>query len=420
MLPPACDRVDPIPGIDLARPDLYPVLDLQGLFADLRRTHPVFWHGPKSRAGFWAVTRHADTIRVYRETDTFSAAHGMTLDTLRADPDPGAGMMVEVTDPPEHRRLRRSIGSFFYAGAVSALAPAIDALITRLLTDIRARGEPVDFVEAVASPLASYVAGLLLGLPSGDLDWISTRSAQVFLAGTGTGNGRPVDLREQAAQANAELLGYFSKLVRSARHRSGASGVVRRLAAGSGDRDGLTTGEVVLNALNLAIAGTQTTRCSLSNMVLALTQFRDCFPALRGDPSLVPTAVEEAVRWANPIRHLTRTATRDVELGGEAVRAGDPVVVWPLSANRDEAVFDLPHAFDIRRYPNPHLGFATGPHSCPASGLGRLQMRVTLSRMVELFTDVELAGPPQMVPSNFIHGYERLPVRFVTASPVPQ
>jgi cytochrome P450 len=227
-------------------------------------------------------------------------------------------------------------------------------------------------------------------------------------------------LREQAAQANAELLGYFSKLVRSGRHRSGANGLVQRLAAGTGDRDGLTTGEVVLNALNLAIAGTQTTRCSLANMVLALTQFPDSFQALRADVSLVPTAVEEAVRWANPIRHLTRTATRDVELGGKAVRAGDPVVVWPHSANRDEAVFDLPHVFDIRRYPNPHLGFATGPHSCPASGLGRLQMRVTLARMVELFTDVELAGPPQMVPSNFLLGYERLPVRFAAASPVPQ
>ncbi|SBT65693.1 Cytochrome P450 [Micromonospora sediminicola] len=415
------DRTDPVPGIDLARPELHRTIDLHAVFTDLRRDHPVFWHGPKSHAGFWSVTRHADTVRVYRDTDTFSATHGMTLDTLRPELDPGAGMMVEVTDPPEHRRLRRSIGAFFSAGAVSTMAPAIDDLVVRLLTDIRDRDEPVDFVRAVASRIPTHVAGLLLGLPPEDLDWITSRTSQVFLAGADASRAATADLREQAAQANAELLGYFSKLVRaSRRRRSDVRGLVQRLAEGTGDREGLNTAEVILNSLNLAIAGTQTTRSSLSNMMLALIQFPDAFQALRKDPTLVPTAVEEAVRWANPVRHLARVATRDVELGGARIRAGDPVVVWPFSANRDEAVFRLPHVFDIRRYPNPHIGFATGTHSCPGSGLARAQMRTTLTRLVELFADADLADAPQLVQSNFLLGYERLPVRYTAAASVPR
>jgi cytochrome P450 len=339
----------------------------------------------------------------------------MTLDSLRPDQDPGTGMMVEVTDPPDHRRLRRSISAFFSAGAVSAMEPAIDDLVVRLLTGIRARGEPVDFVREVASQIPTHVAGLLLGLPAEDLDWITARTSQVFLAGPGASGGQAIDLRDQAAQANAELLGYFSRLVRSGRERSGPQGLVQRLAAGTRDRDGLTTAEVILNALNLAIAGTQTTRSSLSSMMLALIQFPASFQALRQDAALVPTAVEESVRWANPVRHLARTATRDVELAGHAVQAGDPVAVWPFSANRDETVFDLPHVFDIRRHPNPHIGFATGAHSCPGSGLARVQMRTTLSRMAELFARAELAGVPELVPSNFLLGYARLPVLFTAA-----
>lgn len=409
------ERTDPIPGIDLARPDLHHVMDLQAVFADLRREHPVFWHGEKSHAGFWAVTRHSEAVRVYRDTETFTATHGMTLDSLRPDRDPAVGLMVEVTDPPDHRRLRRGIGGFFSAGAVSAMTAQIDALVVRLLNDIRARDEPVDFVATVANRVPTFAAGLLLGLPAEDLDWIASRTSRVFLSGQEASDGQPVNPREQAERANADLLGYFAKLVRSGRHRSGTRGLVQQLAEGSANRDGLTTGEVVLNALNLAIAGNETTRCSLGNMVLALIQFPDSFQALRRDRALVATAVEEVVRWANPVRHLTRVATRDVGLGGQHVTARDPVVVWPQSANRDETVFDLPHVFDVHRHPNPHIGFATGTHSCPGSGLARAQMRTALSRMVELFETVELAGVPRPVRSNFMQGYESLPVRFTAA-----
>jgi cytochrome P450 len=416
---PGPGRVDPIPGVDLARPELYRALDLQAIFTDLRREHGVFWHGAKSHAGFWSVTRHADAVRVYRDTDTFSASYGMTLDTIRPDRDPASGMMVEVTDPPEHRRLRRSIGAFFSAGAVSAMAPAIDELVVSLLDDVRSRDEPVDFVDAVAARVPTHVAGLLLGLPAGDLDWITARTSKLFLSGEDSGP-HAQELIDQAAQANADLLGYFAKLVRSSRRRPGTGGLVQQLAEGTGSREGLTTGEVILNSLNLAIAGTQTARNTLTNMMLALIQFPDSFQALRKDPALVPTAVEEVVRWANPVRHVTRAALRDVELGGRPIKAGDPVVVWPLSANRDESVFTLPHVFDIRRYPNPHIGFATGAHSCPGSGLARVQLRTTLSRLAEMFSAAELADVPQPLQSNFVAGYGRLPVRLSAAPTAPQ
>jgi cytochrome P450 len=410
-------RTDPIPDIDLADPDPAHAPVLDRAFTSLRPEHPVFWHGPKSHPGFWAVIRYAEVMQVYRDSAAFSAAHGMTLDSLRPDQDPASGMMVEVTDPPEHRRLRRSIGAFFADGVVADLTPAIDEYVRELLIGIRDRGGTVEFVEAVAARIPAYAAGLLLGLPAGDLDWITARTSKAFLSGPEPGTH--ADLRKEAEQANGELLGYFARLLRTARRGSGAEGLVQRLAVGTANRDSLTIGEVVLNALNLAVGGTTTTRSVLTNLMHALMQFPGAFQALRDEPSAIPTAVEEAVRWANPVRHLTRVATRDVELGGKQIRAGDPVVVWPRSANRDESVFSQPHIFDIHRYPNPHIGFAAGPHSCPGTGLGRAQLRAMLSHLLAIFTDCEPAGPAELMPSNFLHGYARLPVRFTAGPEAP-
>ncbi|MGC5015677.1 cytochrome P450 [Streptosporangium sp. DT93] len=410
----ALHRTDPIPDIDLADPDPARAAALDRLFTELRREHPVFWHGPKSRPGFWAVIGYAETMQVYRDAPTFSATHGMTIDSLRPDQDPASGMMIEVTDPPEHRRLRRSVGAFFVDGVVAGLAPAIDEYVRGLLTGIRDRGGTIDFVEAVAARVPTYAAGLLLGLPPGDLEWITSRTALVFLSGPDTDTRG--ELREAAEQANGELLGYFAKLLRTNRRGSGAGSLVHRLAAGTANREGMSTGEAVLNALNLAIGGTTTTRSALTNLMHGLTQLPEVFQALRDEPSAVPTAVEEAVRWANPVRHLARVATRDVELAGRNIRAHDPVLVWPRSANRDESVFVRPHRFDIHRHPNPHIGFAAGPHSCPGTGLARVQLRAVLGHTLEIFTGVEPVGPAELLQSNFLHGYARLPVRFATAS----
>ncbi|GAA1510155.1 cytochrome P450 [Sphaerisporangium rubeum] len=401
---------DPIPDIDLADPDPARAGALDQVFTDLRPTHPVFWHRAKSRPGFWAVIGYAATMQVYRDSGTFSARHGMTIDSLRPDQDPASGMMVEVTDPPEHRRLRRSVGAFFADGVVTDLTPVVDAYVRRLLVEVRERGGTVDFVEAVAAKVPTHAAGLLLGLPLEDLDWITARTAQVFLSGSGTRG----DLREAAEQANGELLSYFAKQLR--KRGAGDDSLVRRLAAGTANREALSTGEAVLNALNLAIGGTTTTRSVLTNLMEALLRFPETFQALRDEPSAVPSAVEEAVRWANPVRHLARVATRDTELAGMDIRAGDPVLVWPRSANRDESVFAEPHRFDIHRRPNAHIGFAAGPHSCPGTGLARVQLRAVLGHMLDLFSAAEPAGPGELMQSNFLHGYTRLPVRFTPAS----
>lgn len=409
-------RHDPIPDIDLVDPAPARTTEVDRVLAELRREHSVFWHAPKSRPGFWAVIRYAGTVQVYRDSATFSAAHGMTVDTLRRDRDPASGLMVEVTDPPEHRRLRRSIGAFFADGVVADLEPAIDEHVRNLLTGIRDRGGLVDFVEAVAAPIPTHAAGLLLGLPADDLEWITSRTSQVFLSGQRAGTRE--DLRQAAEKANNELLGYFAKLLRKGGPGAGTSGLVHRLAAGTSNRDGLTIGEAVLNALNLAIGGTTTTRSVLTNLTHALLRFPHLFQALRDDPTAVPTAVEEAVRWANPVRHLARVATRDTKLEGMEIRAGDPVLVFPRSANRDETVFEQPDTFEIRRRPNPHIGFAAGSHSCPGTGLARVQLRAMLHHLLEIFEGIEPAGQAELMQSNFLHGYAHLPVRF-TPAPMP-
>ena len=240
-------RSDPIPGIDLADPDPARAPEIDRVLAGLRAEHPVFWHGPKSHPGFWAVIGYAGTMRVYRESGTFSATHGMTLDTLRDSKDPASGMMVEVTDPPEHRRLRRSIGAFFADGVVGDMTPAIEGYVGTLLTRARDGGGAVEFANAIAGRIPTYAAGLLLGLPAADLEWITARTAKVFLSGHSGSGG---NLRDEAEQANSELLSYFARLLRVTRGDGGTGGLVQRLAAGTATRDSLSAGEVILNALN--------------------------------------------------------------------------------------------------------------------------------------------------------------------------
>lgn len=406
------EHEDPIPDVDLADPDPATSAVRDQVLTDLRPSCPVFWHAPKSRPGFWAVIRYAETLQVYRDSTTFSAAHGMTLDSLQPDRDSASGIMVEVTDPPEHRRLRRSISTFFADGAVGDVTPFIDNYVRGLLVEARDRNNPVDFAEAVASRIPTYAAGLLLGLPPDDLEWITSRTALVFLSGT---DDAGADLRKEAEQANNELLSYFARLLRTT--GSGTPGsMVQRLINGTANRDGLSTPEVILNSLNLAIGATTTTRAVLTNLIFALLEFPQALTTLREHPRSIPTAVEEAVRWANPVRHLARVATRDVNIGGQKIRAGDPVLVWPRSANRDESVFADAHTFDVHRHPNPHIGFAAGPHSCPGTGLARAQLRATLKCLTETVSHIEQDGHPQLMQSNFLHGWAHLPVRLHGAS----
>lgn len=402
------DRLDPIPDFDLADPWRTDRPDLDVLFARLRSDgHAVFWHGPKSRPGFWAVIAHAETLQVYRNSATFTATHGMTLDTLQAERDPASGLMLEVTDPPEHRRLRRSVSTLFGDGIVNELTPVITDYVGTTLADLQ-DSEDTDFVESVASRIPTYSAGLLLGLPRDDLDWVASQTAVVFLSDAGCREG---PLREDAQRANNELLAYFAKWFRaSIRAGEPRARLVDHLATATANGNSLTAGEAVLNALNLAIGGMTTTRALLSNLAHVLATNRHIFRAIRDDPDVVPAAVEEAVRWANPVHHLTRVATADAFLGGRSIRAGDAVVVWPRSANRDESVFPQPEVFDVRRSPNQHIGFAAGAHSCPGAPLARAQLRATLQAIAVNFTDLGLAGTPELMKSNFLHGYSRLPV----------
>jgi cytochrome P450 len=399
------DRTDPIPDLDLGDPDPASSPLRDATLDRLRAEHPVFWHAPKSRPGFWAVISYRHAMQVYRDSATYSASHGMTLDSLRPEPDPASGIMVEVTDPPAHRRLRRSVAHFFTEGAVGDLAPLIDDHVASLVEGV-ATGEVIDFAEDVAAGIPTFAAGLLLGLPAADLGWITSRTAQVFLSGAEGDR----DLRRAAEHANNELLSYFARLLQTSTHPGAPRGMVRRLAEGTASRDGLSGPEVILNSLNLAIGGTTTTRSVLTNLMHALLGAPGVLTDLAAHPEKVPAAVEETVRWANPVHHLARVATADVELGGHRILAGDPVLVWARSANRDESVFPDPGSFDIDRRPNPHIGFAAGTHGCPGTTLARAQLRSTLTHLSRTVAHVRAAGPARLMQSNFLHGYTALPV----------
>ena len=390
---------DPIPEIDFANPETFGRIDTDQLLSVVRKDGEVFWHGPKSKPGFWCVIGHRTAGHVLRHPELFSSEHGMTVDTLSPDKDPGAGLMIEVTDPPRHRRLRRTVNELFSVSALSEHEPAITAAIERVVADVPA-DRLQDFVATVAEPVTVSTASILFGLDPDQVSWLVRRTCQVFLS-----DGGAPGARHRAAVANTEVLGWFARILAEQPRGSESMRLLSVLRQDLGDRS-LSDAEVLYNCLNLSIAATQTTRNTMSGMMALLAE-GDAFRRLGEEPSLVPSAVEESVRLASPLRHLAKTATTATRLGDYDVDAGDRVLTWVGAANRDPEIFADPLTFLVDRTPNPHLGFAGGPHGCAGAGVARLQMRAALGALTRRFDSVRL-GRAELVGSNFLRGYDHI------------
>jgi cytochrome P450 len=390
--------------VDLASPDAFAAGVPHEALAALRRTRPVHFQEMQGQPGFWAVLKHADVVHVAREPRLFSASEGgVVVEDLAPDQLEMMRGMLLAMDPPRHTDYRKPLSDRFKARVIAGLEPAIRAVCHDILA---AAGEgQVEFVHDVTSGLPSRVIGELMGLPEEDWPRIHelaerNTSGQDDDAGSGEPTSASV---EMALYAMA-----FAARRRAEPAREDLTSFILGSDFGGKPMDDVDFAKFFVQ---LVTAGNDTTKTMLSSGLLALLQHRDQLDRLRVDPSLVPGAVEEILRWANPLHYFRRTATADTEIRGVPIRAGDKVAMYYTSANRDEDVFADPHRFDVERHPNLHLSFGIGPHFCLGVHLARLEGRVFFQELLATFPSIELAGEPVRVRSNLNNGLKRLPVR---------
>jgi cholest-4-en-3-one 26-monooxygenase len=400
------------PAINLIDPDVYqrggPPHDQ---FAWLREHDPVFWHadgGEPGWPGFWAVTRHEDVEQVSRHPEDFSSAQRLALfGEIPEEQILLQRLMMLNMDPPQHTRQRAFVNRGFTPRMIGQLEKHIEEICHSLLDEVAGRGE-ADFVTDIAAPLPLWVICELVGAP------VEHRGRIFELSNLLIGSTDPeFQIAPQAQQnAAAELYAYGADLAERRREHP-ADDIVTKLLQPNDSGEALTSDEFDLFFLLLTVAGNETTRNAAAGGMLALFEHPDQWQRLVADPQLIPTAAEEIVRWVSPVNLFRRTATRGTELGGQQIAAGDKVVVFYASANRDEQVFAAGHQFDVGRDPNPHLGFGGGgPHFCLGRHLAALELRILLQALTERMPGIMLDGDASRLRSNFINGIKHMPVRF--------
>lgn len=390
-------------------------------FARRRKDAPVAWvaepelHRHSSTGGertqrgtgFWAVTRHASVISASRTPWVFSsAARGAFLADPRTPEDlERARQLLVNMDAPEHATIRRHVTGAFTPRAVRELAGSIRAHAVRLVSALE-RADGFDAVTDLAAELPLLVLADLLGMPQADRHLLLRWSNSLVGFDDPEYGGGSVD---EYAQTFAEAFRYARELA-AARRSAPGDDLVSRLLTSSGDGHALTGPQFCQLWLLLVIAGNETTRHLLSGALVALTQWPAQCRRLAADPALTPAAVDELLRWVTPIMQFRRTAAAGTELDGQPIRAGDKVVLYYISANRDEAVFTQPDRLDLGRRPNPHLAFGVGPHFCLGSHLAHLEARILLDTMRPLLTRLRPAGPAVRLESSFMNGIKSAPM----------
>jgi len=402
------------------------------LFATLRAAGPVhrhLAHLPDGRPKpYWSLVGNEEIQAASRDAATFSTTDGPGL---LADPFyREAGIMVAL-DPPDHLRLRRLISNGFTPRMIARLEQDIVTRAERILDEIEAgetvgyvtadevdlvTAHEVDFVSRVAFPLPMHVIADIVGIPESDRAWVFEHTDRLL---------RAVDVasgvtRVEYAEVMAETYDYAHTLSEQKRREPSDDiwSLLARAEEGEGGVGSLSGVELDAFFMLLTIAGSETTRNALSQGVMELVRHPDQMAALLADPSLLPSAAEEVLRWSSPVLMFGRTATRDVELGGRSIAAGDRVVMWYPSANRDERVFDRPDEFDITRSPNPHVAFGGGgAHFCLGANLARTEIQVMLSALLRRFESIEVIGEPEWIGGGPVHNVgvslDALPARLV-------
>ena len=385
------------------------------VFRLLRREAPVWWHPPTPRApggeGFWVISRYDDLLRVVRDPESFSSETGPGRSgggTTLEDLPPGSvtGVMLNMSDPPTHTRIRGLVGRAFTPRALDRLEPFLRERSRAIVAAARARGA-CDLLVDVAAELPLQTIAQILGVPQADRHRLFAWTSVIL-------DYRERELAEVSpalVEAGLGLRGYAEELIAKKRREPGEDMLSVVVRGGPG---GAALSEAELQAFFslLFVAGSETTRNSIAGGALALLDRRDEQGRLRREPALLASAVEEILRWTSATAYNRRTATRDVELGGRKIRAGEKTTHWYPSANRDEAVFADPFRFDVGRDPNPHVAFGHGLHHCLGANLARREIRVLLEELLPHLGELEPAGPVEWGRSNKHTSLRHVPVRW--------
>ena len=391
----------------IADPDTYVDGPPHERFDALRASEPVTWVDMDGEPGYWAVLRHADVVHVSKHSEVFSATEGgVVIEDL--DPIALENMrdMLLAMDPPRHTAYRKPVAPEFKARVIAGLEGRVREVVTTILDRADEHGRELEFVHDVCAHLPSQILGELMGLPAED--WPAVHA----MAERNSGSQDPDVADGQERGSAAMEMAMYAMQFAAARRDAGPQGDLTDVLLGE-EFDGhlMTDVDFARFFVQLVTAGNDTTRTMLSSGTLALLQHPDQLARLRADPSGVPSAIEEILRWANPLHYFRRTAIVDTRLGDVDIAAGDKVAMIYTAANRDPAVFDQPHTFDTTRNPNPHLSFGIATHFCLGVHLARLEGRVFFEEVLRRWPELQLAGEPTRQRSNLNNSLKTLPVR---------
>jgi cytochrome P450 len=407
-------EVDPL---DLIDPKRYAVSGYpHEVWTRLRADAPVARFAPTGAKPFWAVTRHADILQISAQPVRFSNAQGITLVREGAPPIPPSDILV-LLDPPRHGPMRRLVIGRFTPKAVREKREDIDRIAGDIVEKALAEAgaEDFDFVGRVAAPFPLALIAWILGVPRPDWELLFRLSNEVI------GKDDPEFRRpgespgQTIKRARGEIHTYFASLI-AERRQSPTDDLVSDLIRGQVNGEPLSDPQLNAYCELFIEAGNETTRNAISGGVLAFCEHPYEWQRLRAKPALLPTAVDEVLRWVSPIAYFSRVTTEDAEVSGVRIPAGEQVALYYASANRDEDVFDEPFSFRVDRSPNPHLAFGFGEHFCVGAHLARIEIERIFAHLLRRVDAFEAAGPVDHLKSTQNGGIKRLPVRLLATS----
>jgi cholest-4-en-3-one 26-monooxygenase len=415
-------------GFNLNDPTLFERDEAHEVFRVLRREAPVHWNpGSEETNGFWSLTKYDDILFVSQRPNLFISSKGIAgpglrhpeqFFTRREQEEQRGGASIITMDPPRHVKMRRLVNKGFTPRAVNAMEPTIRQITNEVLDRVAGRSE-CDFVLEIASQLPLAVICGMMGLEREVWPLMFELTNSVLGSGdpeyqqhvAEEERGSRAAARQTGAQGRMRMIGYFKEVLDRRRREPLKNDLISILLESEVDGEKLAEHDILAFCFLLILAGNETTRNAISGGLVALAEHPQERARLQADMSLIDSAVEEILRWVSPLHHMAREATQDVAIRGQMIHAGEKVLMWYPSANRDEDVFADPYRFDISRNPNEHIAFGIGEHFCLGAGFARKEIKVMFQELFRRYPKIEVVGPPDRLRSNFINGIKHLPVR---------
>jgi cytochrome P450 len=387
-------------------------------WTQLRHEDPVHWCQPDKYPDFWAITKHDDILEISTHPDLFLNEPGIVLvPGGERDREQGLGAMRTVIemDPPEHRSYRKVASPFFTPRALRAIQDAIDTSATEIVDELAAGDGECDVANDIATAHPLRILSTILGVPRSQEPLILRLTQQLFAADDPELQRQGLDHDQAIVELGTELYALFDEIIAD-RRANPTDDLASIIANGTVDGEEMGALETFGYCLIAFTAGHDTTKNSLAGGLNAFLDRPDQFELLRQNPDIIDTAVDEVVRWATPVNYMMRTAAQDVEFRGRQIKAGDKLVQFYASANRDEDIYDDPFEFRINRDRSRHLGFGVGEHYCMGANLAKMTQKAMFTELARRMESMERAGDPAWIYSSFIVGYKHIPIRYKIAS----